>query len=214
MGMFDPPKPKDNTPREVCDAGMYPARLIWIIDLGTVDEPTYEDPSVTKPKHQLYVGFELSGDKMKDGRPFMVSERYTVTNGRWGPYVSKTSKLRDVLKSWKNWDEKTSSKLGNLGSLIGTEAFLNVLKEEKKKTPGEFYNRIAGVMPLPKGMKVDDQTNPNVVYEIGGPGFDELPDFLKKRIEQSYEYQKKPLPSRGTSGEASAAAGDDHGIPF
>jgi len=121
MGIFDPPKPAntDNTPRELPEAGLHPARLVWLIDLGTMDEASYDDPTVMKPKHQILLGFELSGDKMKDGRPFMVSERYTVTNGKWGPYVSKSSKLREVLKSWKNWDEKTSSNLGNLDGEIG-----------------------------------------------------------------------------------------------
>ena len=50
MGIFDPPKPAstDNTPRELPEAGLYPARLVWLIDLGTVDEPDFNDPSQMK----------------------------------------------------------------------------------------------------------------------------------------------------------------------
>lgn len=198
MGIFDPPKPAstDNAPRELPEAGLYPARLVWLIDLGTVDEPDFNDPSQMKAKHQILLGFELSGDKMSDGRPFLVSDRFTVTNGKWGPYVSKSSKLREVLKSWKNWDEQTSSKLGNLAVQIGTEAFINVSIETSKKDPAKKYTKMGAVMPLPKGMKIDPQTNPNLVYAIGGEGFDLLPDYIKKRIEASYEYQNKPLPNR------------------
>ena len=215
MGIFDPPKPAntDNTPRELPEAGLHPARLVWLIDLGTMDEASYDDPTVMKPKHQILLGFELSGDKMKDGRPFMVSERYTVTNGKWGPYVSKSSKLREVLKSWKNWDEKTSSNLGNLAVQIGTEAFINVSVETSKKDPAKKYTKMGAVMPLPKGMKVDPQTNPNLVYAIGGEGFELLPDYLKKRIEASYEYQNKPLPNRVRPNEQ-PSPDVDCGIPF
>ena len=213
MGIFDPPKPAstDNTPRELPEAGLYPARLVWLIDLGTMDEPDFNDPTQMKAKHQILLGFELSGDKMSDGRPFMVSERFTVTNGKWGPYVSKSSKLRDVLKSWKNWDEKTSANLGNLAVQVGTEAFINVSIETSKKDPAKKYTKMGAVMPLPKGMKVDPQTNPNLVYAIGGEGFDLLPDYIKKRVEASYEYQNKPLPNRIRPNEQPSA---DVGIPF
>lgn len=213
MGIFDPPKPAstDNAPRELPEAGLYPARLVWLIDLGTMDEPDFNDPSQMKAKHQILLGFELSGDKMSDGRPFLVSDRFTVTNGKWGPYVSKSSKLREVLKSWKNWDEQTSSKLGNLAVQVGTEAFINVSVETSKKDPAKKYTKMGAVMPLPKGMKVDPQTNPNLVYAIGNEGFDLLPDYIKKRIEASYEYQNKPLPNRVRPNEHPS---DDFGIPF
>ena len=148
---------------------------------------------------------------MSDGRPFLVSDRFTVTNGKWGPYVSKSSKLREVLKSWKNWDEQTSSKLGNLAVQVGTEAFINVSVETSKKDPAKKYTKMGAVMPLPKGMKVDPQTNPNLVYAIGNEGFDLLPDYIKKRIEASYEYQNKPLPNRIRPNEQTSA---DVGIPF
>ena len=198
MGIFDPPKPAstDNTPRELPEPGLYPARLVWLIDLGTIDEPSYDDPTVMKAKHQILLGFELTGDKMKDGRPFMVSERFTVTNGKFGPYVSKSSKLREVLKSWKGWDEKTSANLGNLAMQVGAECAVNVLVETSKKDPAKKYTKLASVLALPRGMKVDPQTNPNLVYAIGGEGFDGLAEYLKKRIEASYEYQNKPLPNK------------------
>lgn len=214
MGIFDPPKPAstDNTPRELPEPGLYPARLVWLIDLGTIDEPSYDDPTVMKPKHQILLGFELTGDKMKDGRPFMVSERFTVTNGKWGPYVSKSSKLRDVLKSWKGWDEKTSANLGNLAMQIGAECAVNVLVETSKKDPAKKYTKLASVLALPKGMKVDPQTNPNLVYAIGGEGFDGLAEYLKKRIEASYEYQNKPLPNKVFPNQQQTPADSD--IPF
>ena len=213
MGIFDPPKPAstDNTPRELPEPGLYPARLVWLIDLGTIDEPSYDDPTVMKAKHQILLGFELSGDKMSDGRPFMVSERFTVTNGKWGPYVSKSSKLREVLKSWKGWDEKISSKLGNLAMQVGSECAVNVLVETSKKDPAKKYTKLASVLALPKGMKVDPQTNPNLVYAIGGEGFDGLAEYLKKRIEASYEYQNKPLPNKVLPNQQTPADAD---IPF
>ena len=212
MGIFDPPKPvsTDNTPRELPEPGLYPARLVWLIDLGTMDEPDFNDPTQMKAKHQILLGFELSGDKMKDGRPFMVSERYTVTNGKWGPYVSKSSKLREVLKNWKGWDEKTSANLGNLAMQVGSECAVNVLVETSKK--GTQYTKLASVLALPKGMKVDKQSNPNLVYAIGGEGFDGLAEYLKKRIEASYEFQNKPLPNTVLPNQQQNPADVD--IPF
>lgn len=190
MGMFDPPKPVDTTPRENPKAGVHPARFVWMLDLGTVLEPGFEDASQLKPKHQILLGFELSGAKMSDGRPFMVSGRFTVTNGKWGPYCSRASKLRDILKSWQGWDEKKSANLQNLASLLGSECFLQVILKESKRNPGNFYAELGTIMPLPEGMKADPQTNPIKTFECKKDAdLEEVPPFLHDRIKNSFEYK-------------------------
>ena len=60
MGIFDPPKPAstDNTPRELPEAGLHPARLVWLIDLGTIDEPDFNDPSQMKPSTRFFLALK------------------------------------------------------------------------------------------------------------------------------------------------------------
>lgn len=207
MGMFDPPKPANtDAPKELPKAGMYPARFVWMLDLGTHDETDFNDKTKIKQKHQLLLGFELSGPKMSDGRPFMVSERYTISNGKWGPYCSKSSKLRDVLKTWQGWDEKKSANLQNLAQLLGSECVVMVSVNEKKRTPGEFYAQLTAIMPLPSGMAVDSQTNPIKTFEVkAGVDTDDLPPYYAGLVQSSYEWKGEPLPPK-------APVSDD--VPF
>ena len=202
MGIFDPPKPVDSTPRENPKAGLYPARFVWLIDLGTTMEPVYQKPDEFKPKHQLLLGFELSGAKMSDGRPFMVSEKFTITNGQWGPYCAKTSRLHDVLKSWQGWDDKQIAKLNRIPPLLGSPCFVQVQLNESKSNPGSFWSKIANIMPLPEGMKVEDQVNECKTFACSaGADLADAPPFLHERIQASFEYKGQTVPKPSSNNE-------------
>jgi hypothetical protein len=115
---------------------------------------------------------------MQDGRPFVVS---------WDGNASfnEKSNLFKMLSSWRGKpftdEEKNKFELKNI---LDKPCMLNVQLTEKG------YNKIVGVMPLPKGMAVNERVNPLIDFSIdmiGTETFTKLPNFIKDKIWASHE---------------------------
>jgi hypothetical protein len=211
--MFEPRKKF-----ELVHEGTYDARLIWLLDLGT-HEDTYD--GVASQKHKMYVGFELIGTKMEDGRPFMVGKSYTITNGNYGPYIAKTSNLSKMLRNWQKADEKTASKMTYLGGLALSQAAasITIVHEPNKKDP----TRINIVLETIKAPKKTPPAAENAVlmYEVGQPFPERMPEWARKEVESCYE-NNGGVPARTPVDEMASytpppprkAAEIDDDIPF
>lgn len=158
-------------------AAVYAARCINIIDLGTHTEQDFKDKTKTKDNRKLKITWELN-ELMQDGRPFVVS---------WDGNASfnEKSNLYNILVSWRGKaftdEEKKKFELKNI---LDKPCMLNVTVTEKG------YNKIAGVMPLPKGMTIPDRHNDLIDFSIdmiGTETFTKLPNFIKDRIWASHE---------------------------
>jgi len=84
---------------KIAPAGLHMARLYSIIDLG---HQATEWAGETKIMHKVVFTWELHGDddagqplKTDDGKPLIVSKRYTVSLG-------DQARLRQDLESWSN----------------------------------------------------------------------------------------------------------------
>lgn len=159
------------------EAAVYAARCIQIIDLGTHTEPDFNDKTKMKDSRKLKITWELN-ELMSDGRPFVVS---------WDGNMSfnEKSNLYKMLVSWrgKAFTEEEKKKF-ELKNILDKPCMLNVTVNEKG------YNKVAGVMPLPKGMTLNDRFNPLVDFSIDMIGtelFASLPNFVKDRIWASHE---------------------------
>jgi len=183
MSIFD--KPVDSKPRENPPEGKYDAVLMGVVDLGT-HEDTYQ--GVSRTKHELQLTWELCGSQMSDGRPFVVSKNYTCTNGQFGMYFAATSNIFKMLKTWTGKDEKACKKPGILGQLIRdqTPATITIEHQQGKTDPTKTYANIESIKPF-KGKNPPTRTNAPVVYELGGPGLEELPEWQRKKIAECLE---------------------------
>ena len=196
------PENTDSAPKELPKSGLHPARLIWIIDLGTRIVSDYKNPSIQKPKHQFLFGWELTNSPMNDGRPFMISEYYTVSNGKYldvagrpKPYISKTSKLFEIISGWRgDWDEKKIMRITCLQELIGAECMVNVVVKPKATKPEEKKAVVGSVAPMMAGLKLNEQVNPTMAYGFGDE-LDCAPEHLHDRIKQSFEFKGEPVPA-------------------
>ena len=211
MGAFDAP---DYGPREIPEEGKHTAILYSVVDLGTRND-TYD--GVTRQKHEIHVAWELIDTKMADGRPFVVSKKYTVTNGQYGMYFASTSNIFKMLKSWTGLDEKSCKRPALLGKLI-TEQFpatITIEHQQGKADPSKTYANIESIKPYKGKEKPKQRFNEPIVYEIGDSNFDSLQDWQKKLINECFEKnggvpareEKKPVTNLGT-GEL------DDDIPF
>lgn len=126
---------KDFTP---APEGAHQAVCVDVVDLGVLE-------TTWGPKHKLDIRWQISED-MEDGKPFLVSKRYTAS-------LNEKATLRHDLESWrgKAFTDAELMKF-DVEVLIGVNCLLNVIHKAGTKNPAKMFARIATVTPLVKGM--------------------------------------------------------------
>jgi hypothetical protein len=133
------------------------------------------------------VSWELLDDpKMQDGRPFSVSQFYTVS-------LHEKSKLRADLEAWRGRKFTAAELEGfDLSTVLGAYCMLQVVHSEDGK-----YANVQTIMAY-KGEK-PKAVNPNVVFDIDKPDmdvFNALSENMQNKItstpEWKFNHQEKP----------------------
>lgn len=180
------PKPND-AQFELPPAGTHIAVCYRIIDLGTQAGSYAGKPN---QKHKILVSWELPDEKMQDGRPFTVSQRYT-----WS--MSEKAALRRDLESWRG-RPFTDADFGdggfNIKNILGVGCLLTIVHTEKN-AEGKQYANIKGIAKLMKGMTTPPLSNESVYLWIAhghwsADTFHKLSDGLKQAIMSSPEYRE------------------------
>jgi len=180
--------PKTTSNYEPLPAGNYVARLYQIIYIGTIP---VEWNGVQKKQFKVRLGFEFPTEKRifneeQGEQPYVLSTEMTYS-------THPKSKLRAILDSW-NGKKLTDMEAVNtdLDEYIGKEAMVNVVHKEYNDN---VYASISAITPLPKGVKCPKAINPTKILDYGDNWdekfFQSLPEFLRKKIESSAEYQMK-----------------------
>lgn len=172
---------------EITPEGQYIGRCFKIIDLGTQITTTQFG---VKDQHKVMVSWELLDEpKMQDGRPFNVSQFYTVS-------LHEKSKLRADLEAWRGRKFTATELEGfDLGSVMGAYCMLQVVHDETGK-----YANVQTIMAF-KGEK-PKPINPNVVFDIDNPDmevFNAFSDNMKLKITGSPEWRFNHQPAKTTS---------------
>ena len=180
------PTPNE-TQFEMAPAGTFLGVCYRIIDLGTQDSSYMGQP---KRQHKIMLSWELPDEKMADGRPFTISQRYT-----WS--MSEKAALRKDLESWRGVPFKDND-FGaggfDLKNVLGKACLLTIVHTEKN-AQGKQYANIKGIARLMKGMEAPKATANEQVYlalteERWEPSvFHKLSDGLKTAIMGSPEYK-------------------------
>ncbi len=167
------------------DGGTYPAICVGIIDLGEQlndynNRKSYED-------HVLFiwelpnVTIEIDGEK----KPRWVSKEYNAV-------LSERSNLSKMLTSWRGVEPPDEF---DLPQMIGEAALIQVVVKEKQN--GELKNDITGVMGFINGVPKPQTETELLLFnmdEWNDEIFEKLPDWVKKRIMKSTQYQKFHAP--------------------
>lgn len=162
---------------EITPAGQYVGRCFKIIDMGT---QTTTGMYGVKDQHKVMVSWELlDGPKMQDGRPFSVSQFYTVS-------LHEKAKLRADLEAWRGRKFSTEELEGfDIGSVLGAYCMLQVVHDETGK-----YANVQTIMSY-KGTK-PAPVNPNIVFDIDNPDmevFNAFSDNMKLKITNTPEWR-------------------------
>jgi hypothetical protein len=175
------PKPSEST-FELPPAGTHIGICYRVLDLGTQDGSYNGKPT---RKHKIMISWELPDEKMTDGRPFVVSQRYT-----WS--MSDKAALRKDLESWRG-KPFTDADFGpggfDIRKLLGVPCLLTIVHTEGDTK----YANIKSVTGLMKGMAAPPLTNDKVflglTVELWEPEvFYKLSDGMQETIKSSPEY--------------------------
>jgi hypothetical protein len=167
------------------ESGSYHAVCYGVIDVGT-HETEYKGQK--KNTHQVVLLFEIPSERIqieKDGKkidlPRGVSKTYTLS-------LSEKAKLYEHLMQWRGVPFTKEQLDGfDLFSICGANCLLQMLQDTKEN---KTYTYISGIMKLMKGMSKLNPENQKVTYSIMENGVDvpeTLPDWIKKKIEESHE---------------------------
>lgn len=189
-------------------AGTHLAVCYRFVDLGTQDGTYLGQP---KRQHKVMLSWEFPDEKMEDGRPFTISQRYT-----WS--MSERATLRQHLESWRGlpFDEHKDFGPGgfDIKNVLGKGCQLTVIHEAKN---GKTYANIRGVTRLMKGITAPPPVNPLVYVSLDPTEFDRvefngLSDGLKTLIEKSPEYGV--IANGGPMSEGNPPPNDGEQAPF
>src|SRR5690606_36452002 len=140
------PKGGDFTPPP---EGTHPARCYRVIDLGTQQ---VEFKGTQKRQHMILLSWELPTERMDDGRPFTIHQRYTFSS-------SDKSHFRNHLESWrgKKFEGRDYAPGGfDVSKLVGVPCLVTVVHD---RNGDNTYANVTGIVRLPKGMEVPPLEN-------------------------------------------------------
>ena len=172
---------------KIAPAGLHMARLYSVIDLG---HQSVEWSGETKIMHKVVLTFELHGDdnngkplKTDDGKPLIVSKRYTVSLG-------DQATLRKDLESWANKKMSVKDRDNfDLKTLLNKFCMINITHSEDGK-----YANISGISPIPSALKNNVPDGINSINhfwlrEYDQTKFDALPKYYREKIMESSEWR-------------------------
>lgn len=168
-----------NADFEMVPEGTFIGRCYRIIDLGT---QTTTGQYGTTAQHKVMVSWELLDEKirMEDGRPFAVSQWYTLS-------LNEKANLRNDLEAWRG-KKFTEDELSgfDLHDILGAYCMLQVIHSNDGK-----YANVNAIMSY-KGTK-PEPFNSNVIFDIDNPDmkvFEEMSDNMKQKIQAAPEWNK------------------------
>ena len=193
-----------STPSTPAPEGNHAARAVQMIDMGT--QKNKFDPSKADQR-KVRISFELPDELREDGKPFIVSQKFTLT-------MHEKGSLRKFLQSWRGKPfADDEAKRFNISVLLGKPCLLNIIHETKEA--GKTFANIASVATLPKSMSAPAQITPTLEFSLSPDDFDQLvyeslPEFLKEEIAASPEYRALQAPAERL---VPVSADEEEGLP-
>lgn len=196
---------------EPVEPGNYIARCISMVHIGTIPD-TFEGKE--KFLNKVRISFELPNElkEFKEGegeKPYIVSKEFTLSLG-------EKANLRKALESWRGKAFTEEEAKGfDLEKLLGVACIVNVIHKTSKSN--KTYADIASITPLLKGTTCPPQVNETFVFShenFDQQKFDELPEWLQKKVKLSKEYiaMENQFMQEHTNSQQAADEADD--LPF
>ena len=182
--------------RDTLEAGVYPGRLVQIIDLGLQEQAPFQGKP-KDPVQEINLTYELADEFMKDDEGEDIEDK-----PRW---ISEKMPLHNInadrAKSTQRYNAMDPEHIheGDFSKLLGTPVNITiVVNEGKGKNAGKFYENVAGLAPMreKEAKKLPALVNETKVFDLDDPDmdvFNSLPDWLQKKIKSNLNYAGSPL---------------------
>lgn len=178
--------PKSSGPKgEVLAAGMYPARIAQLVDLGVQERKAWKGTKKA-PCDQLWVTYELGTEFLpdEDGNPDLKKPRWVSEKLNMFPFD------QDMALSTKRMVaiDPAGALGGDWARALNLPVLVQVVNRESK---GKIYNNIGGVTPPMAGLDVAPLVNPPVSFDFDNPDkevYDDLPNFLQEMIQGAFNF--------------------------
>ena len=163
---------------EKLSSGTFIARIYQVIDLG-IQEIEFQGEK--KIQQQVLIGYEFTGELMKDGRPFVLSKKYNLS-------FDKKANLRKDIEAITGQSLATDKAQSDfeMDSLINRICTVGVVHKTSAK--GGVYVNVGTVSGAPKGVTLPALHNKPIVYtlqEHDEAVFNEIPEWIRKLINTS-----------------------------
>lgn len=193
-------------------AGQYAAVCYSVVDLGDQYSPTYD-----KWSQKVRITWELHGEnqigdstaQLDDGSPMSISREFSLS-------LAENSKLRPFLEQWRGKAFTEEELAGfDVTKLLGAPCMVSVQHEASKDGTKKYAN-VVSATPLLKSIAKPTQHNPSILFEVDAWDnslFEKLPEFVRKRIEESRQYKERAgIPATSTADDTPFPADDDLGF--
>lgn len=186
---------------ELIEAGVHLGLCYGVIDLGT-QKVTFQNE--IKLQRKVRIIFELPNLKkeFKTGegeKPFSISKEYTLS-------LDAKANLYKDLVSWRGKQFSEEELEGfDISKLLGKPCQIQIIHKQGKN--GD-YAAIQSITSIMKGTDYPKQTvNAQVEFsvdEFSKSKFESLPEYLRKKIEESIEYREGILKEKYSHSENQA----------
>jgi hypothetical protein len=118
-----------------------------------------------------------------DGKPLIVSKRYTVSLG-------EQARLRQDLEAWSNKKMTAEDRKNfDLKNLLGKFCMVNITHSEDGR-----YANISGISPVPSALRAHQPEGINApvhfwLAEFDQAKYDALPKYYREKITESSEWR-------------------------
>lgn len=163
------------------EPGVYPARLVQLIDLGVQPQREYKG-TAKPPVQELMVTYELVDEFMKDengddveGKPRWISENF--------PFHSLQADLAKSTKRYLAFDP-TQAYEGDWSKCVGQPINVTVVSNKSGDKVYDNVANIASMRPKDAG-NCPELVNPTKVFDLDDPDmevFNSLPKWIQDKI--------------------------------
>ena len=165
------------TPIPKLPNGVYTAVSSAMIDLGVQENEQFGKTQRKFIMLWTILGEDIEIDKKK--QPRTINKEYSFS-------LHEKSTLRKDLQAWRGVPFKNEELKGfDLTTILNKACQLQIILEERNS---KEYNNIAGIMSLPKGMKVDGLDNTyyfDMTNSETWENYCKVPSWIKEKIKKA-----------------------------
>ena len=187
---------KGTMKKETLDPGVYPGRVVQLIDLGLQEQQAYQGKE-KPPVNEVMLTYELSDEFMVNeaGEPIADKPRF----------ISETFAFHSInaerAKSTARYNALDPENVygGDFTKLLGLPCNITiVINPGRGKNVGKEYENVAGISSMRKKdvEKLPPLVNDTKLLDLDNPDlavFTSLPDWVKEKIKKNLNYNGSKL---------------------